>query len=767
MLSFAPPIRLIAGHPVLADHDRADLFHVLPAAPALALAANGDPAFGLMRYLGDDAGGAALAGGFLSLATELTVPDGVQALIRQQLADQIGRVVQLSQPLFDDGQVELVLLGQASGADPGSNPGPFQVDVLGSARPAMAGRNAASFQVALNHTAAAFIEAAVGDPTLPALVIYRMALTGLQPGYRIQVNGDLSRLQDELDARFRANVYYLRADIARETRLAMAAAGVRVDTVVMDETAQDDAAAAERALLDWITDSFFDPQPVPPAPAGPAAGLVDGLLGGVAELFDTLMPGASFKLKSRRTEDLRQVHAVLQRTLARRRDLVFQATLGAELNARRIDETGVERADWPSLRDRLIGGVNIAAIPRREIRLGIMDRFASDGLAAVELDIALSAPDAAVPLHPRTVVFHDANQQHLYAVNLLDQPARLLTDPYHYRLRCHYDPASAFGPRPTEEGPWTQGRAGELIVDPRVDGPYRLRAPLLAVTPGFPFAQFPQVSIDLRRVEDGVETQRGALLLRADTPEARWIFRGHGAQPERFQFRTRFERPMPEGGPVISDWQDETGLRITLPDPLPHRRRATFFVSLPWAEVGLAFLEIRYDDDANGLHIDERVTLSSDQPVVDRDYAVADPALDRLQFRLTALILGRGFVQGDWRETTDTTIVLGRELVEMRAVRLRVLGLPLAAHGLAQLRLSAEAIGPGAVSLHPHSVLVDADRTDGDLGVWSFPRFVPPVSGLRVRADWRNADGFPDSTGWQGLDRDLALFRVPQMRFQL
>ena len=96
MLSFAPPIRLIEGHPVFADHDNAALFHVLPAGPVLAQAPGGDPAFGLMRYLGDGPNGTALAGGFLSLATELAVPALAQQRIQQRLSDELGRPVRLS-----------------------------------------------------------------------------------------------------------------------------------------------------------------------------------------------------------------------------------------------------------------------------------------------------------------------------------------------------------------------------------------------------------------------------------------------------------------------------------------------------------------------------------------------------------------------------------------------------------------------------------------------------------------------------------------------
>lgn len=774
MLSFAPPIRLIAGHPVFADHQDAGLFHVLPAGPGLSETADGTPAFGLMRYLGDGPDGGAVTGGFLSLTTRLTVPAAAQAEIATRLADELARPVRLSLPLFDDGLVELILLGrnsaggqQAGGTQAGGAQvdSPFHVMTLGSGRPSMAGANTANFQIALNHDAAVFVEAGVGDPTLPALVIYRMALSGLQPAYRVRVTGDLSRLENELASRFRANLYYARADIAAQTRDALTDADVQVDTVIMDGEAASDAAAAEQAVLDWITETFFDPafgaDPPPPAP-----GIVESIAGSVTELIDTMMPGASFTLKLHRDTDIRQVDAVLNRTTVRRRDLVFQATLGQELYTYRVDADGVERPEWPALRDRLIGGVNISSIPRREIRLGVMDRFASDGLTAVEIEIALPDPAGGPDLSPAGFIFHDAAARDVYAVNLLGAPAALLTDPCRYRLRCHYDPGSPFGQRPAETGPWVSSRASELIVDPRVDGPYRLRAPAIAVAPGFPFAQFAQVSVDLRRMEDGVETQRDGLALTPDAPAASWTFRGHGADPQRFDYRLQFERPMSQGGPVVTDWRTESGLRLTLPDPLPHRRRVSVFVALPWAEVTMAFLELRYEDPANRLLIDERVNLGADQPVVERDYAIADPAVTRLGYRLTALLPGRGFVQGDWRDTDDTTISVGRELVDMRVVRFRALGLPLAQYRLSEMRITAEALGSDGTRRHEHRISIQGDRTGTDLGAWSFPRFAPEVARLRIRVDWRDLNGFPNDTGWRDWNRDLVLLRVPDMVFQ-
>ncbi len=762
MLSFAAPLRIVSGHPVFADHAVADLFHVLPDQPRLEIATTGLPAFSLTRFVGDAPDGSAIAGGFVSLATVLTIPPAKLVEIGQRLSAELGRPARVSPVLFDEGAVELVLLGQAGAANNGS---PFEVTTLGSARPSMAGENTAAFQVQLNAAASGFIEGCIGDPTIPALVIYRMALSGLQPAFNIKITADWSRLQVALDSRFRANVYYVRVDLEAKLREAVTEAELKVETTVTDADAADEAQVAERALLDFITDTFFDPS-YGAAPPEPGRGVVDAIKGSIMDVIDTLMPGASFKMKMMRDNDVRHIDARLDRSMVRRRDLVFQASIGGELHGLRVDAAGLVRADWPATRAKLVTGVNIAGIGRREVALRVVDRFASDGLSAVEVDLALQGVDGTM-LHRQTVIFHDAADTDLYAVNLLGADPSLLTEPYLYRLRVHFDPGAVFGPQPAGEGPWVQGRATTLTVDPRVDGPYQLRQPLVATAPGFPFAQFPSVIVDLRKTaEDGHVAQSETLVLTAAKPDGKWTFRGHGDDAAEFEYRVIFDRDLAVGGPIEREWTAVSAPRLTLPDPAPHRRRITIFPDLPWSELSLAFVELRYNDPAHDIAINERIALTRETGFVERDYAIADPLMQAIEYRLTTLVVGRGLVQGDWRETSDTTIVLGRDLFEMRAIRFRALGLPVSAHGLSQLILQAEALGPDGTRLHDHRVPLGAQDAVGDLGTWTFPKLAPQVARVRVRADWRDANGFPGDTGWLDWSRDLVLFRLPQKAFQ-
>lgn len=738
MLSFSPPYRVISGHPVFADHLDPHRFYILPAGPRLALGPDGLPDIALLRYLGE----ADLAGGFLSLRAALDIPQARRDAVAARLQADLGQPVTLTDALFDDGRVDLILLGDD-----------FDLTVLGSGQPSLAGENTAAFQVQLDAMAAALIDAGLGRPALPALVVYRMGLTGLQPGFDVTVTGDWSALHTDLQTRFQANVYYVRADMEARVKTALTSAGIKVQTTVQDTGAAEAAAEAERRLMDWVTGTFFDPGYGAEPPPDPAVNIIDAIKTSALDLVSSLMPGAAFKLKALRDAEVRHFDARIDQTLARRRDLVFQGSLGAALQTLRVDDTGGERPTWPQTRARLVTEVNIAAIPRREVTLGVMDRFASDGLTAIEIELALPDTDDTA-----SHIFHDAATREIWAVNLLGQPASTLTGPYRYRVTVHYDPASPFGTRQAETGPWLQGRAGTLIVDPRVDGAYHLRSPRIGLAPGFPFAQFPQVFVDLRAGD-----QQAALTLDAATPQQAWTFRGHDPAPDVFDCRVTYDRPFDAGGPITRDWQSAADLLLTLPDPAPHRRRVTFFLNLPWPDIALAFIETRYDDASHDLHIAERITLSADTPLIERDYAIADPEAAPLAYRLTAFLPARGMVQGDWRETRDTTVVIGRELFDQRSIRFRVLGLPIDLHGLSSLRLRAEALDDAGQVLSAKTVSLAPGEAPADPGTWTFPR-QPPAS-LRQRAEWRDANGFPSETAWSEVKRDLIVFSLPRLGF--
>ena len=191
MISLNPPYQAIDGYTVLSDHADPTLFYVLPSAPRLGHTANGDPALTLVQYLGGGLGAQTLAGGLLTLTTELVVPEEVLPTLKGRIRAKTGGMasgdIRLLPVLFDEGGVELIALGQRSSpaeetsrsetgtplspppAPPAS--GELKVQILGSGKPSLSGTNSTSFQLLLDATAAELIERALDTPDLPIIAI--------------------------------------------------------------------------------------------------------------------------------------------------------------------------------------------------------------------------------------------------------------------------------------------------------------------------------------------------------------------------------------------------------------------------------------------------------------------------------------------------------------------------------------------------------------------------------------------------------------------
>ena len=749
MLSLGPAIDVISGFPVFRDHEARDRVYVAPRAPEIGLDAAGLPALALTRYIGSGS----LEGGFLTLGVELPTPDAVIAEIEELFSGREGRPVRAERVVFDTGQAELILLGQ--GGAVAAPPSGLDVTVLGSGAASVVTPHTAAFLPVLNNAAAELLEQALDAPALPALVTYTMEITGLRPAFRIKIDADWSQIREEMEGQFKLNVYYVRADVETALRELIQSSAVRISSTVLDSDSAEEAAEAEREAMRWMTDVFFEPATSGTADRQPSIG--EQVTEGVLDLVDALVPGASLKFRHVQETDLRRFAAQIDRTVAVRRRLTFQGSLGASLERFRLDAQGAPHPEWPALRDRLVVHANLQGTPRRVVELGVQDRFAEHGLAAVVLEAELTDP-ATGDVVARTVdAFHDDADRRRWEIPLLGLPRTLMFEPYRYRVSVHFAEAGAFGGHPPVEGDWLEGRTPELVVEPAQAAPYAMRTVRVMVAPGFPFAQFPQVHAELRR-RDGDALQQSSVVLSAGTPEAQWRFRGHGEDATTFEFRCTYPRPAALGGAIETDWTLADTPVLPLPDPLPALRRASFFVSLPWERLQFAFLEVRYDDAEGRRTVDERITLSAASPVVEREYAVADMALQRLLFRLSVFAPGLGLVQGDWRETEDSTVVIGPELFEARLIRFRAVGLPLAGHGLASGRIEAEALGGTDAVVAAHAIDLTADGVA--LTDWSFPAAAKPKR-LRVRATFRDADGFFNRLDWQDVTRDLVLLRLP------
>jgi hypothetical protein len=284
-------------------------------------------------------------------------------------------------------------------------------------------------------------------------------------------------------------------------------------------------------------------------------------------------------------------------------------------------------------------------------------------------------------------------------------------------------------------------------VEPREA--YQVPEVTVAAAPTFSWDQFPAVEVDLRHADPRGRTEHARLALGPDHPSGTWRFRADAGSPAPYGYAITYHRPADAGGPISVPERELVDTLLTVPDPLPRKRRLNVFVSLPWERIITAFLELRYDDDTNGIHTNEQLDLSAGTPYLRRDLPVAAAGPTTVMYRLTVLFTDGRLLEGSWRGTDDDRLVIDQRTVDSRAVSVRVIGGPLADRNLREVHLKLEVADPvtGAVRASTE-LLIDPANEAGPLPPWEYLAGDPPARGVRHRAVFLDDHGFPTTTPW-------------------
>lgn len=771
MIFLNPPFRVAGGYAVLPDHADPGLFYAIPPSPRVARAPGGGPALSMIQYLGGGAGAAKIQGGLLTLTTELVVADEALAALRRRVAGSAGDAgsIRVEPVLFDEGSVELVALGAASGTpaapapetttDRGDAPaaapaaparaGPFAIQFLGAGRPSLGGANTATFQLVLDAPAAELIERALDAPSLPVLVIYRMAFAGLRPSFEIRVEADWRKAYHSLSNKAKLNLWYVAADAETMVSSALEETGVRIDTKVLGTGpgAQQAAERARKQLVDWVLQHLFTPMADPAADAAGIGRVIDDT---VWSLVRSVVPGVGYRLREVDDEQLRFLSAQMDEAVAERREVIPQGSLGAFLQPYRVDAQGRDDPAWPAIRSGLVQKVNLSGFPRLEVKVAVEDRFGSDGLREAQVEIGRPGADASLR-DAATFAFRSAGDRHDYVVNLLGEPEASFRAPYRHRVRAAFDPASPFGPHDPVVSEWQSGNTTELYVEPR--WAYAIRQVQASAAPTFSFAQFPAVSVELEYAAEGeASRQVGRLRLSEEHPEGTWRFRSFAPTALPYSYRVTYHRAG-GGGDIEGPWCQQIADWLSVPDPLPTKRTLNLFVNLPWPEIAMAYVQLRYADDANGIRYDEQIDLGPAARYVRRDYPIAAEGPRTIAYRLTMLLQAGGLLEGSWRETDDDRLILDRRLVERRIVTVRAVG-SLSESKLAEVRVSLQVRDPATDQVRAETEL-RLTPNGAAPPPWEYLLGDPPARAVRAGAVFVDTNGFVQRTPQQTTDADL------------
>jgi hypothetical protein len=780
VLLLNPPYHVIDGHTLLRDHADPSLFYAIPPAPQLALNLSELPAFSLVQFLGGTET-QRIEGGLLNLTVELPIVGETLSRLASRLKAKLNaqgnlRVIPV---MFDDGSVELVALGATSGeptspatdGSPGSGSqtspalpppkGPFSVQFLGSGRPSLAGNNVATFQLVLDAPAAELVERALELPDLPLVAIYRLGFAGLRPSFQIDVQADWIKLYRNLENKFKVNVYYVTADAELKVTEAMEQTGIKIDTTVfgVGEGAQVAADRARRQLLDWIFERLFQPMVDPGAAAANAIGQV--VNDTVSSLVRAVIPGVSYKLRAIEERQLRIMSARMNESVAERREVVPQGTLGGLLNKFRTKRDNTPNPSWPAIRSQLLQKVNLDGFPRIEVTLAAEDRFASDGVSKIGVELS-RINSAGARTNIKAFTFRTAAERENYAVNLLGEVDPRLVTPYQFRATVYFDPASHFGFHEAISTSWTDARTTELFVEPRGPETYQLRVVQVTATPLFSFSVFPSVSVELKAGPDNSPSlQAGRLTLNQDNPQGEWRYRSFGPSLLPYRYRATYHRPTDRGGDIQTGWVEQFEDWLSIPDPLPQKRTLNIFVNLPWQDIITAFIQLRYNDDAHNIHYDEQIDLDSSNRTIRRDIPISDRGSRAISYRLTIFLNTGDLMEGSWRETEDERLLVDRRLVGTRLIQVRSVGGTLDDNHLSQVKVRLQVREPGRETMRTQTELrIQADQPDQKFPNWEYLLGDPPARTVDYEALFIDQTGFMDSAPLRSTEADLLVVNL-------
>jgi hypothetical protein len=265
---------VLDGISVFPDHADPLQWYYLPTAPHLTVL-DETPMFQLIGFRGSR------QGGLLSFDCNIGLDDGRISALKQKIRSQfdLDDDPRLAPVPLVDGTVHLIVMGTDSSA-PAPAEGepvperPFVVTAMHNAKPSLYAENQASFSVLLDESGYALVRGTLDAAVLPVAVVYSLDYLALRPAYRVSLSIDWDRVQKHLDETFGTKAWIFSSDIstAVDELDESKAIDLRADTFVPEDTEgvidRRDAALAQIKAM--ITTAFFEPSLPPWTPEKPS-----------------------------------------------------------------------------------------------------------------------------------------------------------------------------------------------------------------------------------------------------------------------------------------------------------------------------------------------------------------------------------------------------------------------------------------------------------------------------------------------------------------
>ena len=778
MLYLEAPFYFINGVSILRDHADPLQFYFMPMAPRLRRvldSATGRkvPQIQLIEYKSATAGN----GGFLNFDVTL----GLEDAELDDIASELKRMAQLSDkpklvpvPVID-GSVRLMLFGQESGGGAAvppktgtgagtgaAQPPPIVVSTTTTpaapdqarfvlkmdhaAKPSLYGDNVAAFSVQLDQYGATILDQALTKSEMaPVAVVYQLDYLALRPAFSVKLHIDWDRVQTYMDESYGHEGWFDSVQIENSVNKLVETKVIVMEADDFVPDAEDQGATAERfkaaqaRVMNMITDAFFQSS-LPPMQDRPdgwdkANSVVNDIgrnagTGGIGGMIGKF----SYKKENYQRMDHKRLDVTISERTAVRRSIYPQGHL-----------TGL----FKTLRDgddpqRYILKVNADDpwFDRRRVTVTNRGDMEADNISSVQAmlryggqpkDALLDKQDGEAKLDWASIIENGAVKPEVtaqYVVNFKNADRR---------------------ERPTS----VTSKPAPIVVEKWEIHPRELyslvKVPVLA-SANYPWDRYTQVQVDLRYQDpaNGIAME-DVILLDKGKPASEWqIFM---LDPAKSIFQFKLTHRANDNRDIENAWSDSTRDMVDVRDPVPAGNRLRLDV-IPvvarWEDVESMFVDLTYEDAANGVHVDGSLTFTAaDHATKSFIVDIKDNTRRAVSFVATTIFKGGTVLQVPPSITEDARLLIrpdmkGKRIIAVRSTHDFVkIGLEKIS---AELRYADDANGltfggkfefaaPDVVRKFSFD-LIDPDRTG-----YSWRAVFLYSSGLTTSTDWADADG--------------------------
>lgn len=633
MLYLNPPFHIINGVSVFADHEDPLQFYYLPLGPRLSEV--DDPVIGrkvpqlqLIKYRG-----AAGNGGFLNFDVDLRVDnlDDLRAEIRR--LQRLREEPRLAPVPLVDGTVRLLLLGRSTGDTAPAGTPQFVIKIDHPAKPSLYADNNAAFSVALDAAGVTVLEQALQGELSPIGIVYSLEFLGLRPAYRVRLHIDWDRVQKHLDESFGVDTLVFSSEIESivDELVESQAIVLEADTFVPE--GEEESGVLERRdqalneARDLITDAFFKPSIDPFRPEEDGWDKAAELGERISQMAVTGgLSGSSLfsynKLDVTRIDRKKLDVNFAERTTVKRTIYPQRHLAGL---FRVLRDGGMDL-------DRFVVSVDLDDPWFQRRRASVISRanFEEDGLASIHATLRYGGEPRDVLLESSTARAAVEWASRLSGGDTGGAMQREITA----RYKVTFKNADG-GERPLSlESPETAFDGDSFEINPREL--YSV-VPVPIVALSFPWERYPHVEV-LTRYSDpdhGIALD-DTFLLDKERPQATW--RIFALEPRRQTFDYRLIFRAADHQDLEMPWVTTADERIAIRDPFPQKRTLQIVPSFDWNRVERAFVDVAYDDPANGVHEEQSFDFSA-ADAAPKTFSVdlADPDARRVSYRITVL----------------------------------------------------------------------------------------------------------------------------------